>query len=503
MLEHMRRLYPRDAANRGVCVDAESAMLGPDCILVRRIATGYRELEREEAAALQRAVLDDGLGPDWLFDQSSRIAQALSSGQIALAQIYGLYIPINGLDDRQLRRLAAIAKAGFNPNEPRVPKGDPHGGEWTTGDDGGGGTEPPSSQTSDFGRDDTGDGGTSPVSAFRITTPGDAASTGDSTATNVSSEGSDSPPIEWEIKPPQSVAPDNLPSAGAPELMQPELDSPFIPAGVGYVGNEAKWLASLTPIMVSALRRMLLEVDGAGVVLGFLLIPTNRSPIVEGPIANSPGASYRFDGDMGILQIRQDIGSLGPVVVSEGHVGADSLFRDAQGRVIGRYLSGSGVFIDDGVLPGYRMLPHGATAPDAGAATRNDDQPKLCPDETPEDITGRSERAVAYQAQISKLRRGFEVIFNGERYDGCRESDGNLLEAKGEGYADFMDKDGSWQPWFAKLRDLTRQMDSHAKKALGRIVEYHFADKIVADWARDYAADRYPNIIVLYTPREQ
>ena len=136
MLDNMRRIHPRNAANRGVCVDAEGAMLGPDCILVRRIATGYRELEREEAATVQRAVFDDGLGPDWLFEQSKRIAQALSSGQIALAQIYGLYIPINGLDDRQLRRLGAIAKAGFNPNEPRVPKGDHGGGQWTTGGDG-------------------------------------------------------------------------------------------------------------------------------------------------------------------------------------------------------------------------------------------------------------------------------------------------------------------------------------------------------------------------------
>jgi hypothetical protein len=143
MFEHMRRLHPRGAASRGVCVDAEGATLGPDCILVRQTATGYRELEREEAATVQRVVLDDGLGPDWLFDQSRRIAQALSSEQIALAQIYGLYIPINGLDDRQLRRLASIAKAGFNPDEPRFPKGDPHGGEWTGGEDGGNGTTSP------------------------------------------------------------------------------------------------------------------------------------------------------------------------------------------------------------------------------------------------------------------------------------------------------------------------------------------------------------------------
>jgi hypothetical protein len=36
MLEHMQRLYPRGAANRGICVDVEGAMLGPNCVLVGR-----------------------------------------------------------------------------------------------------------------------------------------------------------------------------------------------------------------------------------------------------------------------------------------------------------------------------------------------------------------------------------------------------------------------------------------------------------------------------------
>ena len=83
MIDQMRRLYPRDAANRGVCVDTEGATLGPDCVLVRRTATRYHEIERKEAAEVQRLILDNGLEQDWLFAQSSRIAQALNSGQIA------------------------------------------------------------------------------------------------------------------------------------------------------------------------------------------------------------------------------------------------------------------------------------------------------------------------------------------------------------------------------------------------------------------------------------
>jgi hypothetical protein len=48
---------------------------------------------------------------------------------MALAQIYGLLIPTDGLDEGQLEQLALLApfiEANFNPDQPR----DPHG-RWT------------------------------------------------------------------------------------------------------------------------------------------------------------------------------------------------------------------------------------------------------------------------------------------------------------------------------------------------------------------------------------
>jgi hypothetical protein len=130
----MRRLHPRGAASRGIVVDSEGVTLGPDCVLVRRTAAGYRCLSRNEAAALQRALFSQD-DPDWLFRQCRRIARTLDGGKIALAQIYGLHIPIGDLDERQLIRLAAAVtwiKANFNPDEPRVPAGNPDGGQWTS-----------------------------------------------------------------------------------------------------------------------------------------------------------------------------------------------------------------------------------------------------------------------------------------------------------------------------------------------------------------------------------
>jgi hypothetical protein len=51
---------------------------------------------------------------------------------VALAQIYGLRIPVGAPDNLQ-QEYIQLTKAGFNPDELRIPKGDPHGGEWTTG----------------------------------------------------------------------------------------------------------------------------------------------------------------------------------------------------------------------------------------------------------------------------------------------------------------------------------------------------------------------------------
>ena len=135
-------------------------MLGPDCVLVGRTRYGFRALERGQASTLQKCFLQPIPGDDWLFRQCERISDALNKGEVALAQIYGLHIPVANLDDRILRRLALINvhKAGFNPDEPRIPKGQPHGGEWTTG---GGQSETDASDGSSVGM--PGDNGSSPA----------------------------------------------------------------------------------------------------------------------------------------------------------------------------------------------------------------------------------------------------------------------------------------------------------------------------------------------------
>lgn len=146
----IRRLHSRGPANPGIVVDAEGAMLGPDCVLVRRTAQGYRCIDRDEAVALQKCLSADPSNANWLFGQCRRIAKALDRHDVPLAQILGLYMPVGELDAERLERLAIAApfiKANFNPDEARIPAGQPGGGEWTTGLDADGSSGPAGAKT--------------------------------------------------------------------------------------------------------------------------------------------------------------------------------------------------------------------------------------------------------------------------------------------------------------------------------------------------------------------
>jgi hypothetical protein len=61
------------------------------------------------------------------------------------------------------------------------------------------------------------------------------------------------------------------------------------------------------------------------------------------------------------------------------------------------------------------------------------------------DRVGPPRRGSPYQEQISRLPRGFEVKLNGVRFDGCREGDGTMPEAKGPGCSDKMGGGSEWK----------------------------------------------------------
>jgi filamentous hemagglutinin len=99
------------------------------------------------------------------------------------------------------------------------------------------------------------------------------------------------------------------------------------------------------------------------------------------------------------------------------------------------------------------------------------------------------------------LEPGLEVKLNGIRFDGCREEDGTMLEAKGPGYATFLNGQDGWRDWFTSLQEVQDQMEDQARAAAGRVVEWHFAEPGVADYFRAYAQNQnLTNVVVIYTP---
>lgn len=499
MLQHMRRLHPRGAANRGICVDADGAMLGPDCVLVGRVGhteQGFRPLERERASAVQKCALNDAPGEDWLFRQCQRISDALNKGEVALAQIYGLRIPVAELNDQRLEHLAStgITKWDFNPAEPRIPKGDPRGGEWTTGDDGSerSAFSADVTPTSDTGRD--GGGGTVTLDALS-----DAVSTDSSLPTDdASSNTNGSPEPDDSGMQYQFVGP----TSGAAAF-------PSVGTTAAADAATTTFMGPLSPETLAGLAELTAQIAAPTLFLGILFIPTNGSPVVDSAVAGAPWLTASYNADTGVVQVWRDGGPLGaPILLDTGHIGVDGLFYDQNGAAIGRALP-NGAIVDPDTLPGYRsQTSAGPARTGVQALSDTAAEPKLCPDEGP-DQPGARPKDIEYQQYISMLVNGRvlppgvainlvnPVTGNVVHFDDCELTTGTMIDAKGTGYADQLRYPGPQQgidAWF--LNEAGRQSSA----AGSRPIEWYFAEEATADHVQELFTRNGISIRVTYIP---
>ena len=104
----------------------------------------------------------------------------------------------------------------------------------------------------------------------------------------------------------------------------------------------------------------------------------------------------------------------------------------------------------------------------AAAPIANDNEPRLCPDPTPEAKTTKSANAIAYQEYVSGLPYGWAIVVGGVRFDGCEEATGNLLEAKAKQDHLFdLDADDALESWVYPENDPAIQMEIQVEVALG------------------------------------
>ena len=108
------------------------------------------------------------------------------------------------------------------------------------------------------------------------------------------------------------------------------------------------------------------------------------------------------------------------------------------------------------------------------AASWNTQEPKLCPDPTPEPKRTTSTNSIAYQEYVSGLPYGLAITFGGVIFDGCDPTTGNLLEAKAN--IDFMfDERDNLHHWINQSSNPAQQMNTQATVALpsGRLIVWH------------------------------
>jgi hypothetical protein len=253
--------------------------------------------------------------------------------------------------------------------------------------------------------------------------------------------------------------------------------------------------------VVQGLIRLAARSSVPSIVFDTLFVPSaGKSGVTEGDVPGRTGLQYSWDKPAGQVLSRVFIDGHW-VTLTGGRDNLNQFYRDADGNVIAR-AAGDALVVDLGSLDRAReRLAEGSGGqPPSDPSSR---EPKLCPDKSREDITGRSEAALAYQEYVSGLPREFIIEFNGVEYDGCDQLTGLLKEGKGN-YAHLLTKDGTWQDWASDSRDdIQNQIMRQSKAAAlsGRRVAWYVQQNPVANIFREWVNDLgITNIDVYYDP---
>jgi hypothetical protein len=201
------------------------------------------------------------------------------------------------------------------------------------------------------------------------------------------------------------------------------------------------------------------------------------------------------------LTLIQNDANDGARLLFSGMPDQDGLYRDESGAIVGRAV-GNSFMLDNAGVSAMNAAQSDSRAASAVTVDDASDQPKLCPDPSPDRPGGMSDRAGAYQQQITGLPHGMAVYLNGVMFDGCRTTDGTMLEAKGPGYEFAMTDKGGWEDWYEGIDKLKADLSRYSAAAGNRTVEYHFAEARVATYVSNYVESLgISNVHVFIRPR--
>jgi Restriction endonuclease fold toxin 5 len=166
------------------------------------------------------------------------------------------------------------------------------------------------------------------------------------------------------------------------------------------------------------------------------------------------------------------------------------------------------VSVDLGALTVLHMAGKGQGKSGGASGKAGKPSPKKAPPKGPgqwtyKKPTNESPRSQDYQEQITGRPAWYVYMVGILEFDGFNGLE--LLEAKGPGYLEFFNPDGTPKSWFVrsgKFKEMMRQAGRQSKAArdLGYPVAWHVADAKVAEFLREYFKDNdLDNITVHYT----
>ena len=287
---------------------------------------------------------------------------------------------------------------------------------------------------------------------------------------------------------------------------QPNADSSATTAAAAAGSIAIDWsegsslVTAARGLALTGVGTMLAAAASAYAIFNTLFIPTNnKSLVAEGSLPDHPDFTYRYDGESGVLFLWHNGNTL-----FSGYYGADGIFRDGQGKPLGRAIATDGIIIDTDALKAIhaKSLSDKGTRADAQPLTQTDvdkDDQKICPAPGPDTPGGRKLRGLAYEGYIHSLVNkehplavGLAVNLNGLNFDDCYREDpekgGTMVEAKGEGYLDMLNKPSNKDQnflWAGVEAKMVRQAANQVLAAGPRKIVWFFAEKEVADRMRD------------------
>jgi len=176
----------------------------------------------------------------------------------------------------------------------------------------------------------------------------------------------------------------------------------------------------------------------------------------------------------------------------------DITLPDAGGEMIidGYFIMGGAVLINHVIVPVARTslkfigrrLPFRARPPTGGPGKWMTVKENMSP------------RAARYQTQITSKPVNEVYVVDGVKLDGFKS--GKLLDAKGPGYKNFIERSGKFnETWWRGRAKLLQQAKDQLRAAKGLPVEWHFAEKQTLEAAQKLLQDELiQGINLVHTP---